>query len=112
MKRIEAVIRTEKVTAVKDELVAVGQRGITVMPAQGHGIQCGVSQKWRGDEYVVDLLPKSLVIVVVEDHLLRDCIDVITRAARTNRIGDGKIFVTDVEQVVRVRTSETGHEAL
>lgn len=112
MKRIEAIIRPQRVEAVKDALTELGQRGMTVADVRGHGVQHGVSQLWRGEEYVVDLLPKSIVIVVVHDHQLHDCIDVIVKAARTDHLGDGKIFVTPVEEVVRIRTGETGAGAL
>jgi nitrogen regulatory protein P-II 1 len=112
MKRIEAIVRREKLQAVKQALVDVGQAGLTVYDVQGHGTQGGMSVQWRGHEYSVDLLPKSSVVVVVHDHMVDDVIDVIAHAARTDRIGDGKIFVTPVEQVVRVRTGETGVEAL
>ena len=112
MKRIEAIIRPEKVQAVKESLVAIGQAGLTVYNVQGHGMQKGISQQWRGEEYSVDLLPKTSVVVVVHDHEVQDIVDVISRIARTDHIGDGKIFVTPVEQVIRVRTGETGSEAL
>ena len=112
MKRIEAIIRPEKVQAVKEALIDMGQGGITIYDVVGHGTQRGISQQWRGQEYQVDLLPKVAVVVVAHDHEVQDIVDVITRIARTDRIGDGKIFVTPVEQVVRVRTGETGAEAL
>jgi nitrogen regulatory protein P-II 1 len=112
MKRIEAIIRPERLQAVKDALIEVGHSGLTVYDVQGHGTQRGISQQWRGQEYSVDLLPKVSIVVVVHDHELPDVVDVITRVARTDRIGDGKIFVTPIEQVVRVRTGETGAEAL
>jgi len=112
MKRIEAIVRPERLQAVKNALIEVGHSGLTVYDVQGHGTQRGISQKWRGQEYSVDLLPKVSIVVVVHDHELPDVIDVITREARTDRIGDGKIFVTPIEQVVRVRTGETGSEAL
>ena len=112
MKRIEAIIRTEKVQVVKEALIEIGHAGLTIYDVQGHGTQKGISQQWRGQEYSVDLLPKVAVVVVAHDHEVQDIVDVITRIARTDRIGDGKIFVTPVEQVVRVRTGETGAEAL
>jgi nitrogen regulatory protein P-II 1 len=112
MKRIEAIIRPEKVHAVKKALIDMGHAGITVFEVQGHGTQKGISQQWRGQEYSVDLLPKVAVIAVVHDHEVPDVIDVISRIARTDRIGDGKIFVTPIEQVYRIRTGETGAEAL
>ena len=112
MKRIEAIIRPEKVQVVKAALIEMGHAGLTIYDVQGHGTQKGISQHWRGQEYSVDLLPKVAVVVVAHDHEVQDIVDVITRIARTDRIGDGKIFVTPVEQVVRVRTGETGAEAL
>lgn len=112
MKRIEAVIRPQRVEAVKEALLELGHRGITVLDGRGHGTQQGISQKWRGEEYVVDLLPKSLVIAVVHDHQVHDCLEVIARTARTGRLGDGKIFVTPVDEVMRIRTGETGADAL
>ena len=112
MKRIEAIIRPEKVQAVKQALVDMGHAGLTIYDVQGHGTQKGISQQWRGQEYHVDLLPKVALVAVVHDHEVQDVIDVIARIARTDRIGDGKIFVTPVEQIVRIRTGETGAEAL
>lgn len=112
MKRIEAIIRPQRVDEVKAALKAIDHHGMTVLAGHGHGIQGGVSQQWRGEEYTVDLLPKSVVIVVVNDHLVHDCVDIIAKAAWTGSIGDGKIFVTSVEQVIRIRTGETGTEAL
>lgn len=112
MKRIEAIIRPEKVQVVKEALIEMGHAGLTIYDVQGHGTQKGISQQWRGHEYSVDLLPKVAVVVVAHDHEVQDIVDVITRIARTDRIGDGKIFVTPVEQVVRVRTGESGAEAL
>lgn len=112
MKRIEAIIRPEKVQDVKKSLMAMGHAGLTLYDVQGHGTQKGISQQWRGQEYSVDLLPKTSVVVVVHDHEVADVVDVISRIARTDRIGDGKIFITPVEQVVRVRTGETGADAL
>ena len=112
MKRIEAIIRPEKVQVVKEALIDMGHAGLTVFNVQGHGTQLGISQQWRGHEYSVDLLPKVAIVVVAHDHEVQDIVDVITRIARTDRIGDGKIFVTPIEQVIRVRTGETGSEAL
>jgi nitrogen regulatory protein P-II 1 len=112
MKRIEAIIRPQLVEAVKSALVVLGHHGITVLDVRGHGIQKGVSEQWRGEKYVVDLLPKSMVVAVVHDHQVQDCIDVISKAARTEHMGDGKIFITPVEQVIRIRTGESGSSAL
>lgn len=112
MKRIEAIIRPESVAAVMDALGSLGHRGATVIEARGHGNQGGVTQQWRGDEYTVDLLPKTAIILVVHDHEVADCIDVIASSARTGRMGDGKIFVTTIEDALRVRTGESGAQAL
>ena len=112
MKRIEAIVRPEKLDAVKQALIDLGHNGLTVVEVKGHGAQKGVTQQWRGEEYVIDLLPKILVTAVVHDHETTDCIDAISMAARTDRIGDGKIFVSSVEQAVRIRTGEAGPEAL
>lgn len=112
MKKIEAIVRPEKLTEVKEALVALGHSGLTVSEVKGHGIQKGITQQWRGQEYSIDLLPKVSVMAVVHDHEVQDVIDAIVKAARSDRIGDGKIFVAPVEQVVRIRTGETGPEAL
>lgn len=112
MKRVEAIIRPEKVEDVKDALIALGHAGLTVTEVKGHGIQKGVSQQWRGQDYTIDLLPKVSVMAVVNDHEVTDVIETIERAARTDRIGDGKIFVSPIEQVVRIRTGESGTAAL
>jgi len=112
MKRIEAIIRPERLEAAKDALVALGHKGLTVTEVKGHGAQKGIVQQWRGEEYVIDLLPKVSLVAVVHDHEVNDVIDVLVKVARTGRIGDGKIFISPIEQVVRVRTGETGPEAL
>jgi len=112
MKRIEAIVRPERLEAVKAAIVFVGHKGLTVSEVKGHGIQQGITQSWRGEEYAVDLLPKVSIAVVVNDHEVHDVVDAILKAARTDRLGDGKIFVTPVEEVIRVRTGESGPEAL
>ena len=112
MKRIEAIVRPEKVEAVKEALVSTGHAGLTVLDVKGHGIQKGITQQWRGQEYTIDLLPKVMVWLVVHDHEVRDAVDVIIKAAQTGRIGDGKIFVSPVDEVYRVRTGESGAEAI
>lgn len=112
MKRIEAIIRPERLETVKEALVELGHHGLTVYDVKGHGIQKGITQQWRGEEYVIDLLPKVSVMAVVHDHEVSDCVDAIVRAGRTNRLGDGKIFVTSVEEVIRIRTGEAGAEAV
>jgi len=112
MKRVEAIIRPERLEAAKDALVGLGHKGLTVTEVKGHGAQKGIVQQWRGEEYVIDLLPKVSLVAVVHDHEVQDVTDVLVKVARTGRIGDGKIFITPVEQVIRVRTGETGPEAL
>jgi nitrogen regulatory protein P-II 1 len=112
MKRIEAIVRPEKLEAVKEALVALGHAGLTVTEVKGHGIQKGVTQQWRGQEYTIDLLPKVSVVAVVNDGDVDEVIASIVAAAKTDRIGDGKIFVSQVEQVVRIRTGESGSDAV
>jgi nitrogen regulatory protein PII len=112
MKRVEAIVRPEKLEAVKEALVALGHAGLTVTEVKGHGIQKGVTQQWRGQEYTIDLLPKVSVVAVVNDQDADEVIESIAAAARTDRIGDGKIFVTSVEQVIRIRTGESGTDAV
>jgi len=112
MKRIEAIVRPERMDSVKEALVGLGHNGLTVYEVKGHGIQKGITQQWRGEEYVIDLLPKISVVAVVHDHEVQDCLDAIVMAARTDRIGDGKIFVTPVEEAIRIRTGESGPEAV
>lgn len=112
MKRIEAIVRPEKLEAVKEALVALGQNGLTVSEVKGHGIQKGIKQQWRGEEYVIDLLPKVSIAAVVRDDQVAGYVDAISSAARTDRIGDGKIFITSVDEVIRIRTGESGEIAL
>ncbi|NQE64182.1 P-II family nitrogen regulator [Caulobacter sp. RHG1] len=112
MKKIEAVIKPFKLDEVKEALQEMGVQGMTVLEAKGYGRQKGHTELYRGAEYVVDFLPKIKVEVVVEDSQLDAALDAITRAARTGRIGDGKIFVSDIAEVVRIRTGETGPAAV
>jgi len=112
MKRITAIIKPFKLDEVREALAEVGVTGLTVTEVKGFGRQKGHTELYRGAEYVVDFLPKVKVEVVVPDSTLDGAIDAIVRAARTGRIGDGKIFVTAVEQVIRIRTGETGNEAI
>jgi nitrogen regulatory protein P-II 1 len=112
MQRIDAIVRPERLEAVKEALVGLGHHGLTVYEVKGHGIQKGITQQWRGEEYVIDLLPKIQVTAVVHDHEVSDCLDAIVKAARTDRIGDGKIFVSPVTEAIRIRTGEVGPEAL
>jgi len=112
MKRIEAILRPEKLEDVKEALTSAGHAGLTVTEVKGHGIQKGITQHWRGQEYTIDLLPKVSVVAVVNDHEVADVVEAIVAAARTDRIGDGKIFVSSIEQVIRIRTGESGPGAL
>mgnify|MGYP003326180732 CR=1 FL=1 len=112
MKKLEAIIKPFKLDDVKEALKAAGVQGITVSEVKGFGRQRGHTELYRGAEYVVDFLPKVKVEVIVKDDQVDQVVEVITNAARTGRIGDGKIFVTTVDEVVRIRTGETGEAAL
>lgn len=112
MKKIEAIIKPFKLDEVKEALQEVGLQGITVTEAKGFGRQKGHTELYRGAEYVVDFLPKVKVEVVLKDDQLDTAVTAIREAAQTGRIGDGKIFVTPVEDVVRIRTGETGADAV
>ena len=112
MKKIEAIIKPFKLDEVKEALTEVGVSGITTSEVKGFGRQRGHTELYRGAEYVVDFLPKVRVEVVVEDSVVASVIDAITQAARTGRIGDGKIFVFDVAEIIRIRTGERGSDAI
>jgi nitrogen regulatory protein P-II 1 len=112
MKKIEAVIKPFKLDEVKEALQQVGVQGITVIEAKGFGRQKGHTELYRGAEYVVDFLPKVKIELVIGDELVEGAIDAIRKAAQTGRIGDGKIFVSTVEDVIRIRTGETGIDAI
>ncbi|MRS12642.1 MAG: P-II family nitrogen regulator [Actinobacteria bacterium] len=112
MKKIEAIIRPEQLEDVKHALSLTGHAGLSVIEVKGHGIQKGVTQQWRGQEYTIDLLPKVMIWLVVHDHEVRDVVDTIIKTAQTGRIGDGKIFVSPVDEVYRVRTGEQGADAI
>ena len=112
MKKIEAIIKPFKLDEVKEALHEIGLQGITVIEAKGFGRQKGHTELYRGAEYVVDFLPKVKLEVVLADSLLERAVEAIQSAAHTGRIGDGKIFVTTVEQAIRIRTGETGDEAM
>ena len=112
MKLITAIIKPYKLDDVRKTLGEVGVQGLTVTEVRGFGRQRGHTELYRGAEYVVDFLPKVKVEVVVPDGMVEQSIDAIVKAARTGKIGDGKIFVTSVEQVVRIRTGETGEAAV
>jgi nitrogen regulatory protein P-II 1 len=112
MKKIEAIIRHFKLEEVKDALTEVGVHGMTVSEVRGFGRQKGHKEQYRGAEYTVDFLPKAKMEIIVSDEQSQSVIDTILRTARTGQIGDGKIFITDIEEMVRIRTGETGDEAL
>ncbi len=112
MKKITAIIKPFKLDEVREALAEVGVTGLTVTEVKGFGRQKGHTELYRGAEYVVDFLPKVKVEVIIADAAVESVIDAIVRAARTGRIGDGKIFVANVEQVVRIRTGETGEAAV
>ena len=112
MKKVEAIIKPFKLDDVREALSGVGISGMTATEVKGFGRQKGHTELYRGAEYVVDFLPKVKVEIVIAEADLDNCIEAITSASRTGKIGDGKIFVTNVEQVVRIRTGERGEEAL
>ena len=112
MKKIEAIIKPFKLDEVKDALNQIGLKGITVLEAKGFGRQKGHTELYRGEEYVVDFLPKVKLEVVCSDDLVERAVEAIVNAARTGRIGDGKIFISTVEEVIRIRTGERGESAV
>ncbi len=112
MKKVEAIIKPFKLDDVREALSEIGITGMTATEVKGFGRQKGHTELYRGAEYVVDFLPKVRLEVVVKEEALEQCIETITNAARTGKIGDGKIFVTSVEQVVRIRTGETNADAI
>ena len=112
MKKIEAIIKPFKLDEVKDALHEVGIQGITVTEAKGFGRQKGHTELYRGAEYVVDFLPKVKLEVIVPDEKIQQVVETIEKAAKTGRIGDGKIFVLNVEEAIRIRTGERGPDAI
>jgi nitrogen regulatory protein P-II 1 len=112
MKKIETIIKPFKLDEVKEALHEVGVKGLTVIEAKGFGRQKGHTELYRGAEYVVDFLPKVKIEVVVEDDMLERSVEAILQAAHTGRIGDGKIFVSTIEEAIRIRTGEKGAEAI
>jgi len=112
MKKIEAIIRPEKVDEVRRALEKVGFPGLNITEVEGHGKQKGVVQQWRGEQYRVELLPKARLEIVVNDRDASKIVKAIQETAKTGGVGDGKIFVSTVEEVIRIRTSETGDAAL
>ena len=112
MKKIEAVIKPFKLDEVKDALQELGLHGMTVVEAKGFGLQRGHTELYRGAEYVVDFLPKLKIEIIVSDDMAEEAISVITKTAQTGKIGDGKIFLSTIDDVVRIRTGERGNSAV
>ncbi len=112
MKKIEAIIKPFKLDDVREALSEIGIAGMTAIEVKGFGRQKGHTELYRGAEYVIDFLPKVKIDVVVKDDQLDSCIEAITNAARTGKIGDGKIFVSNVDRVIRIRTGEEGDDAI
>ena len=112
MKKIEAIVRPEKVDDVRKAIESVGYPGITMSEAEGHGKQKGVTQQWRGETYRVDFLPKVKLEIVAGDADIERIVQAIIKAAKTGAVGDGKIFVSDVRDVIKIRTGERGDQAL
>ena len=112
MKMVTAIVKPFKLDEVREALSAIGVQGVTVTEVKGFGRQKGHTELYRGAEYVVDFLPKIKIEAAVDDAVVDQVIDAIQNAARTGKIGDGKIFVADLNQVIRIRTGETGNEAL
>ena len=112
MKKVDAIVKPFKLDEVKDKLNEIGVQGITVTEVKGFGRQKGHTELYRGAEYVVDFLPKIKMEIVLADSLAEDVVSAIAKAAQTGRIGDGKIFITNLEEAVRIRTGERGEDAI
>ena len=112
MKKIEAIIKPFKLDEVKNSLSQIGIQGLTVYEAKGFGRQKGHTELYRGAEYVVDFLPKVKIEIVIDDELVEQALECIEQSAKTGRIGDGKIFVSSIDQAIRIRTGEKGNEAI
>jgi len=112
MKKIEAIIKPFKLDEVKNSLSQIGIQGLTVYEAKGFGRQKGHTELYRGAEYVVDFLPKVKIEIIIDDDLLEAALECIEQSAKTGRIGDGKIFVSSIDQAIRIRTGEKGKEAI
>jgi len=112
MKRIDSIIRPQSVDQVKERLAAVGVHGLTVTDVRGFGRQKGHTEVYRGTEYAVDFIPKVMLTVIAPDERVHDIVEAIVAGARTGKMGDGKIFVTSLDEVVRIRTGETGDSAV
>jgi nitrogen regulatory protein PII len=112
MKKIEAIIRPFKLDEVKEALVEEGIRGLTISEVRGYGRQKGHTETYRGSEYRIEFIPKIKIEVIVEDDKAENVVDAILRTAKTGQVGDGKIFIYDVQEVIRIRTEESGKDAL
>lgn len=112
MKRIDAIIRTQSLEEVKDRLAGIGVQGLTVAEVRGFGRQKGHTEVYRGSEYTVDLIPKLLLTIIASEDRVSEILEAIVGGARTGKIGDGKIFVTPLDEVVRIRTGERGPSAI
>ena len=112
MKKIEAIIKPFKLDEVKESLTKLGIKGMTISEVRGFGRQRGHTELYRGAEYVVDFLPKTKIEIIVTDDMVQKVVDVIMEAAKTGRIGDGKVFITPIEDVIRIRTGEKGEDAI
>ena len=112
MKKIEAIIRPFKLDEVKEALVEEGIHGLTISEVRGYGRQKGHTETYRGSEYQIEFVPKIKIEIVVDDSLLDKVVDAILRTAKTGQVGDGKIFISDVQDVIRIRTEESGSQAL
>ena len=112
MKKVEAIIRPFKLDEVKESLLQIGINGMTISEVRGFGRQRGHTELYRGNEYRIEFLPKIKIEVVAEENIVEQVIDVILSSARTDQIGDGKIFVSDLDEVIRIRTGESGTEAI
>jgi nitrogen regulatory protein P-II 1 len=112
MKKIEAIIKPFKLEDVKDSLSQIGISGMTISEVKGYGRQQGHSELYRGSEYVVDFLPKIKIDLIVDESNVDEIIDIITNSSKTGKIGDGKIFVSDIKQIIRIRTGEQDEEAI
>ena len=112
MKKIEAIIKPFKLDEVKEALQKLGVQGMTVLEVKGFGRQKGHTELYRGAEYIVDFLPKVMLEVVVDDGQVQGVVEAITKAAKTGKIGDGKIFISNLDEVIRIRTGETGKSAI
>ena len=112
MKKIEVIIRPFKLDEVKEALVEEGIRGLTISEVRGYGRQKGHTETYRGSEYKIEFIPKIKLEIVLDDNQVDSVVDAILRAAKTGQVGDGKIFISDIQEVIRIRTEESGREAL